>query len=328
MWAQHLRWWAGQPIGRSDGVQSIGWSYPNLLMSETYNGPGSPYWSLKVFLPLALGTEHPFWSTPEEEGAGRQARHVVQRPPVAVVNRDEQQVQLLNGGRGLWIVRQGPAKYGKFAYSSAFGFSLDPDDPSFEDVTDSMLVLRDNDGVHRLRTSVSDSGIEGDVVWSRWQPFPDVEVVTVLCGEAPWHARIHAVRTGRILETFESGFAIGVARDLAGSGTTREESDGAARVSTAEATSIIVDGAATRCGHIRDLQPNTNLLQPRAAVPLLCGSLNPGTHLLTCIVAAAEAPEVITREGLPSLPQRAWQVLRSLAGEGFGSETVGSGIQK
>jgi hypothetical protein len=35
LWAQHLRWWAHQSIGRPDGKLSIGWAYENLLMSET-----------------------------------------------------------------------------------------------------------------------------------------------------------------------------------------------------------------------------------------------------------------------------------------------------
>ncbi|MGO8462910.1 DUF2264 domain-containing protein, partial [Rhizobium ruizarguesonis] len=31
---QHLRWWKDKPIADLDGVLSIGFGYPNLLMSE------------------------------------------------------------------------------------------------------------------------------------------------------------------------------------------------------------------------------------------------------------------------------------------------------
>src|SRR5690606_4360265 len=58
---RHLRWWAKLPIADRDGVLSIGYGYPNLLMSENYNSAGSPYWALKAFLPLALPQDHPFW---------------------------------------------------------------------------------------------------------------------------------------------------------------------------------------------------------------------------------------------------------------------------
>ena len=56
---RHLRWWARHPITERDGVLSIGFGYANLLMSENYNSPGSPYWAFKAFLPLALDPSHP-----------------------------------------------------------------------------------------------------------------------------------------------------------------------------------------------------------------------------------------------------------------------------
>jgi hypothetical protein len=39
---QHLRWWRDKPISNRDGILSIGFGYPNLLMSESYNSAGSP----------------------------------------------------------------------------------------------------------------------------------------------------------------------------------------------------------------------------------------------------------------------------------------------
>lgn len=322
LWARHLRWWADKPIWRADGVLSIGWTYPNLLMSETYNGPGSPYWALKAFLPLALPAEHPFWSTPEADDAGRAPRHSVQRPAVAVVNRDDQQSQMLNGGRGLWFPRQGAAKYGKFAYSSAFAFSLDPDDPVFANIGDSMLFLRDSEGDRRTRSKVVASGVEGDdVVWARWRPFPDIEIVSVLCGEAPWHARIHHIKTGRALETFEGGFAIHLVEDSMGASVIRETVGSVARVRTPQATSLITDVHSDRQAAIHDLQPNLNLRWPRAVTPGLKRSLAVGTHVLACVVAAVEAPKDITADGLPTIPERAWQALSTLTGEQIRSVT-------
>ena len=315
LWAQNLRWWATQPIWRADGVLSIGWSYPDLLMSETYNGPGSPYWAFKYFLPLAVAADHPFWSTPEQV-AGREARHSVQRPPIVVVNRDDRQAQVLNGGRGDWFERQGSAKSGKFAYSSAFAFGLDADTPMYQGVGDSMLVLRDTADVYQVRSHVSDSGIiEGDLLWARWQPYPDVEIVTVLCGEMPWHARLHHIQTGRELETFEGGFAIGSDNDPTGPPTVSETTNSVARVRTAAATSLIVDASRSRQTAVRPLQPNTDILHPRAVVPGLLKSLDKGTHVLSCVVAAVEAPWDLTADELPPIPERARRALESLVGE-------------
>lgn len=39
---------------------TIGYAYPNILMSENYNVPGSPYWCMKAFAFLMLPAGHPF----------------------------------------------------------------------------------------------------------------------------------------------------------------------------------------------------------------------------------------------------------------------------
>ena len=57
---RHLDWWAVQPITDNGGVLTIGYAYPNLMMSENYNAPGSPYWCMKAFAFLMLPAAHPF----------------------------------------------------------------------------------------------------------------------------------------------------------------------------------------------------------------------------------------------------------------------------
>ena len=60
IYLRHLRWWMQQPIFSETGLLTIGYTYPNLLMAESYNSAGSPYWAMKAFLPLALPETHPF----------------------------------------------------------------------------------------------------------------------------------------------------------------------------------------------------------------------------------------------------------------------------
>ena len=38
----NLRYWGSQPIFDRGGILTIGYQYPNLIMSERYNAPGSP----------------------------------------------------------------------------------------------------------------------------------------------------------------------------------------------------------------------------------------------------------------------------------------------
>ncbi|GIO85458.1 hypothetical protein J25TS5_23900 [Paenibacillus faecis] len=62
---RHFRWWFRQPMLDAEGLLTVGYAYPNLVMAENYNSPGSPYWALKAFLPLALPDDHPFWQAEE-----------------------------------------------------------------------------------------------------------------------------------------------------------------------------------------------------------------------------------------------------------------------
>lgn len=63
---RHLNYWLDSPIQDFAGILGIGYHYPNLIMAEGYNAPGSPLWSLKAFAILALDDEHEFWSVSEE----------------------------------------------------------------------------------------------------------------------------------------------------------------------------------------------------------------------------------------------------------------------
>lgn len=73
---RHLRWWATRPIARQDGCLMVSYAYPNAKTSETYNAPGSPYWALKFFLPLALPETHPFWQAEEIPLPELSAKHL------------------------------------------------------------------------------------------------------------------------------------------------------------------------------------------------------------------------------------------------------------
>ena len=62
---RHFRRWFARPILDAAGLLTVGYGYPNLIMAEQYNSPGSPYWACKAYLVLALGAEHPFWRAKE-----------------------------------------------------------------------------------------------------------------------------------------------------------------------------------------------------------------------------------------------------------------------
>src|SRR5699024_10370751 len=123
---RHLRWWMRRPIFTHDGLLTIGYGYPNLIMTESYNAPGSPYWGMKSFLVLALGEEHPFWKQ-EEQPLPKLDTVKTLKHAQMIMCRDESSDHvygLTSGQYAGFEPAHTAAKYSKFAYSNLFGFSV------------------------------------------------------------------------------------------------------------------------------------------------------------------------------------------------------------
>lgn len=286
---RHLRWWSRQPIADRDGVLSIGYGYPNLLMSENYNSAGSPYWAFKTFLPLALPESHPFWQA-EELPCPVPTEPAIQRHPGFVLVNSPGNVIALSSGQENREMRFGPEKYAKFAYSSRYGFSIESDERRFADaVFDSMLGFSDDGRHFRVRESNAEARIAGSALYARWHPYPDVTVETYLIPAGPfWHVRVHRIHSPRPLDTIEGGFAI--ARSD-GDPANLSEEEGAAMVETTEDIAGIRDLGSTvpRQGRGHKAPPNTNLIVAKTSVPQLRGRIGVGESLLvTAVLASAD----------------------------------------
>ena len=288
---RHLRWWSAQPIADRDGILSIGYGYPNLLMSESYNSAGSPYWALKAFLPLALPEDHPFWTAEETEAVIDDKPVPLKHPGMVMMHTPGNVVALSSGqqvrfGRRTWHMRQGAEKYVKFAYSSRYAFSVESDDRDFDSgAFDGALALSD-DGLHyRVREGNVVAKIAGDTLYAQWKPWDDVTVETWLVPANPWHIRVHRITTPRALKTSEGGFAIARA-DL--NADRVEEQHGRATAHGQDDVSAIVDLLGDRQGRVLRALPNTNLIFAKSLVPQLLGTIEAGTTLL--VTAAMALP--------------------------------------
>lgn len=292
---RNLRWWARHPIFTDGGVLSVGYAYPNLLMAEEYNSPASPYWAMKSFLPLALPESHPFWRAEEEAFPGLDEISV-QKHPGMVICRDAQRdhVFALAGGQyAHFLPRHVAEKYSKFAYSTGFGFSV-PSAPVTEaaGAHDSMLALTEDGFYYRVRNQCLESRIEGNVLYSRWRPWKDVEIETWLVPALPWHVRIHRIQTMRRLSSVEGGFALNCAGErLKQNRIIQRWQRGKRRRSPHHALAIYPAGVSglhdlldKRKGRIVNAHPNTNLLHARTVIPALVGEHAPEESWLMCAV--------------------------------------------
>lgn len=287
---RNLRWWMQQPFYSDNGIMTIGYAYPNLKVSEYYIAPGSSYWAMKAFLPLALPEQHPFWQAKEEALPAKLQVRYMKKPMMLVCSeQDRNHTFILTSGQFPGFVPDFiPSKYEKFAYSAQFGFSVpageyDLDQGAF----DSTLAFCEHDRMYRTRLKCERVSIKPEYIYSFWKPYANVEVETYLIPCLPWHVRLHRIKSGRKLETAEGGFSIFSQYEDSKIRQTAEY--GSASIETPFGRTEIVDLYGGRRGECIDVRPNTNVLYPKTLLPMLTGDIEIGEILLACAVLGQPA---------------------------------------
>jgi hypothetical protein len=284
---RHLRWWFQQSIFNNAGILTIGYSYPNLVMAENYNSPCSPYWALKTFLPLALDAEHPFWKA-EEEPLPKMEDKVVQKEPHMIICRDQNSEHILAFNSGHFSTNEHThtsAKYEKFVYSNIFGFSVSRAEWGLsQGAFDSMLALSEGDNIYRVKRYCEEFTVEDETIYSKWKPWNDVEVKTWLIPGTPWHIRIHRIETGRLLDTADGSFALGIEDkklkpELE---TSQNEKECFAKMPWGASGVKCLHGD----GNAKLVFPNsnTNILYSRTVIPTIKTRVEPGVSWLVSAV--------------------------------------------
>lgn len=319
MLLRHLRWWArhSSDIFAVDGTLTIGYLYPNMFMCEDYNSPQSPYWAMKALVILALNRRNEFWtateishplSSPSLTRGFVAGVQFLPAPSQILCNHPKGQhhFMLSSGQFCVWPLKGAEAKYGKFAYSSAFGFSVPTGNLLTQLAPDNTIAISRDEGntwATRWETigtpramPISLGGARILCLQSNWKPWKmgETEVETVLippCDEWPdWHVRIHRIRNGRKstsnterFKIVEGGFAIQAKQprrmdvlDQRWEG--RSEHGGVLETETCSVVlsssgvsglrSIYLTDSGVQ-GQILKSDPNTNLMEPRALIPTL-----------------------------------------------------------
>ena len=292
LYLRHLRWWMKQPIFSETGLLTIGYAYPNLVMAESYNSPGSPYWAMKALLPLALPETHPFWRAEEAPLPLRRSIHTVAGAKLVVVtDAKSRDVTALNPGQPVldWP-RNAPHKYSKCAYSTRFAFTVPVSGAASvaEGGLDSVISLSDDGRFFRVREQCLDPEVSEGVTFSRWEPWAGVELATWVLAEPTGHIRLHRLRTTRKIWAIDAGFAVPyvdkVTRQLlpdARPGPVVRAPWGASLMRT------LLGERQPECA---DVGANSHLLASLSAMPLLRSMHEAGEYWLACWVGgSAEA---------------------------------------
>lgn len=288
---RNLQWWMSKPIFDRSGVLTVGYCYPQFFMSERYNAPGSPYWGLKTFIVLGLPDNHPFWTAeaaplPVQPGVTElpAAHLLMQRTPDGQVNAyAPAEVEQNEHG-------QFAEKYGKFVYSTRFGFSASRSYAELAQAApDSMLAFLIGGQIFVRRHSQSFAVQDGKMV-STWSPFEGITVTTEVEPTEQGHIRRHTVVSDRACTAWDCGFA--VAKFAPGFAARAE--DRTALV-TNDRQRCEVRGE-TGAAEIVDAWPNTSLYVTNTAIPAVKYDIPVGTTTLVTEVTAFARPDASTEQ--------------------------------
>lgn len=207
-------------------------------MAEDYNSPQSPYWCLKTLIAVSLPQDSDFWKAEEGPYPSLFRPTLVPAPRQIVSNHPEANHHFMLSPAQFvcWPLKATQAKYSKFAYSSAFAFSV-PTGPLIQQMApDSTLALsRDGAETWAVKWKCAEASFSsqlvslqlhagGEIATSpvlaasvQWKPWGDgqLEVETTLIPPTDrwpdWHVRVHRIRIRhgllRSLHAVEGGFA-------------------------------------------------------------------------------------------------------------------------
>lgn len=318
---QNLRWWRDH-LAPSSGPLAPGYGYPNLALVENYCSPASPARALRALVVLALPSAHEFWSSAEKDPV-RDAIRAEREPGMLAVSGPHHSYLLSATQFGGPTVTAGMSRFGKFCYSSAFGWNVSCDVRGIDRfAVDSCLAL----SLAGLDQYVSRDRVDmGEVhpgfAYTSWRygQVARVETWLIPVNEST-HARVHKIEAFHELDTYEGAFALfgwNPKEDAP-----EEERDGAVLVSRLSGAgrlwrSGIVDARACDdtldqaletaglTGEVRHApwferrtevvlqEPNTNIYScERSAVPVLRARIPAGTTWFACVVCGEPGYEV------------------------------------
>lgn len=295
---RNLRSWFEKPIFDESGILSIGYGYPNLIMSERYNSPGSPYWALKTFLVLALDRNHPFWKAEEEEFNYESSKCL--RNPKMIITHEEQSnhVQAFVTGQHCMNHGNSPSKYEKFVYSNIFGFSVSRGSELSDGAFDNTLAVSlAGNNTYRMRNGTIECRITNEYTYARYIIMPGVEIESYIIPCVPWHVRIHRIKTAIQIDIADGGYAIGVEKvgiiegvdDVKTFQTEVINDDKGAFIRKPWGISGITSEESGTYSLINSY-PNTNVLWNSAIIPTFCKRLEPGNHrIITSVLGEANS---------------------------------------
>lgn len=284
---RNLNWWKSQSIYTEDGCLSLGYSYPNLIITEDYNAKGSPMWAFKSFIILLLPDDHDFWKVECAKIPNLDYKRNEIHPGFLIEKNPNGKNTYALSGRQFSTGRiiHNSEKYGKFCYSTYFGWNITRDQEGINNCAcDSALALSVK-GTNQFftRSLIKDHIQTDNYIISRWDYGDIASVETYLIPiDYKWHIRIHKIETKYELESYEGGFPV---FDWNPKFMKPEMSENAISLNNDFGKTMIVDLLCNRKSELVLQNPNTNIYNcERNAIGALHGDLNIGKNIIGCMI--------------------------------------------
>ena len=280
---RNFEYWQSQEMLDNAGILTIGYSYPNLHMAESYNSPGSPYWAFKAFAILGLPKEHEFWSVEAKPLPELETRKWLKYTEMIMI-RQGGEVFSYTPGNYTNVHAHAASKYGKFAYSTKFGFSTPKTNMNLgESAPDSTLVF-EIDGYYMPKRKNESSTVDKDHITCKWSPFTGIHVETVILPDSLGHRRIHTITSEIHCRAYDCAFAVEIKKDVIQTKILNDEQNEVTGANVcalaANATSSCSISSAKGEAIMIWAAPNTNLVANKTVIPAIQYEIIPGVTVV------------------------------------------------
>lgn len=275
---RHLVHWLNLPIFDNADILTIGYAYPNLQMSESYNAPGSPYWAMKAFMFMGLPADHPFWQAEIAPLPRLEPKKYLEHANMLIQRGGGNVVALIPGRLQADGHSHTVEKYSKFAYSTKFGFSIMRSNVTLAECAPDSMLAFEAYGYFFVKDIIEpDFEIDEDYVSFSWTPIKGIHVRTRIEPTQTGHIRTHEITSDVECRAYDCGFAVSTDdrkpfhRQENAAQSVVENRDGYCRVTS-------IEGAGE--GKLLVPDPNTNLMNSKTTIPMAVYRIVPGTQTI------------------------------------------------
>lgn len=275
---RHLVHWLNLPVWDNADILTIGYAYPNLQMSESYNAPGSPYWAMKAFMFLALPDGHPFWEAECAPLPELDAKKYLEHAGMVIQRGKENVISLIPGRLQADGHSHTVEKYSKFAYSSKFGFSIMRSNVTLAECAPDSMLAFEAYGYFFVKDVIEpEFTVSEERLSFSWSPIRGIHVDTVIEPTESGHVRTHRITSDIACTAYDCGFALSTddrkpfERYEKGEESSVENGDGYCAVRSLEGSGK---------GQVLIPDPNTNLMHPKTSIPMAVYQIRPGTQTI------------------------------------------------